>query len=197
LLEIFHALQEKEAMTGVVFPALAGALCWTFLEYGLHRFLGHDRRTWPNAFASEQTRHHSEGDYFAPTWKKALVAIVAVPVASAAAVGLGLQSGAIFGVSVVGMCVACEIAHRRAYTHRGSGAYGCYLRRHHFHHHFANPHSNYGVTSPLWDIAFGTWEKPGRVRVPAKLRMRWLVDPRTGDVHADLAADYELIRRAV
>lgn len=183
-------------MTSVVSAALAGVLFWTLLEYLLHRFLGHDRRTWPNAFANEHTRHHSEGDYFAPTWKKATIAIVAVPLATgAAALALGLKLGAVFGVSLVGMYVAYEVVHRRAHTHRGSGAYGRYLRRHHFYHHFANPRANHGVTSPLWDIVFGTWEAPGRVRVPVKLQMRWLVDPRTDDVYVDLAADYELIRR--
>jgi len=179
-----------------MFTALAGVLSWTLLEYLLHRFLGHDRRTWPNTFANEHTRHHSEGDYFAPTWKKALVTVVAVPLATAvAALALGLKLGAVFGVSLVGMYVTYEVIHRRAHTHRGIGRYGRYLRRHPFHHHFANPRANHGVTSPLWDFVFGTWEAPGRVRVPVKLQMRWLVDPRTGDVHANLAAHYELVRR--
>lgn len=184
-------------MTATVVTALAGIGTWTFAEYLLHRFLGHDRRTWPNAFASEHTRHHSEGDYFALAWKKALLALVAVPLLTAlASLGLGLGLGAVFGVSFVGMYVTYEVIHRRAHTHRGFGSYGRFLRRHHFHHHFGNPRSNHGVTSPLWDLVFRTQETPGRIRVPAKLQMRWLVDPQTGEIPADLAADYELIRRA-
>jgi sterol desaturase/sphingolipid hydroxylase (fatty acid hydroxylase superfamily) len=184
-------------MTGIGLTALAGIGSWTLVEYVLHRFFGHDRRTWPNAFAAEHTRHHSEGDYFAPTWKKAIVTVVAAPVVTAvAALGLGLQLGAIYGVSFVGMYVTYELIHRRAHTHRGRGPYGRYLRRHHFSHHFANPRANHGVTSPIWDLIFGTWQAPGRIRVPAKLQMCWLVDPRTGDVYEDLAADYEIVRRA-
>jgi sterol desaturase/sphingolipid hydroxylase (fatty acid hydroxylase superfamily) len=175
--------------------ACAGATLWSLAEYLLHRFLGHDRRTWPNAFATEHTRHHSEGDYFAPTSKKALVALVGVPIVSTlAALGLGTTLGIAFGASFVSMYVAYEWIHRRAHTHRGLGAYGRYLRRHHFHHHFGNPRANHGVTSPLWDLVFGTFEAPGRIRVPEKLCMRWLVDPRTGDVFADLAVFYELRR---
>jgi sterol desaturase/sphingolipid hydroxylase (fatty acid hydroxylase superfamily) len=181
----------------VLIAALAGIALWTLFEYLLHRFLGHDRRTRPNPFETEHTRHHSEGNYFAPTWKKALVSLAAVPLVTAVAallVGPGL--GLAFGVSFVGMYVTYEWIHRRAHTHRGLGAYGRFLRRHHFHHHFGNPRMNHGVTSPIWDLVFGTWEVPGRIRVPEKLRMQWLVDPATGDVRAEFAADYALLRRA-
>ena len=173
----------------------AGPATWSLVEYLLHRFLGHDRRTWPNGFATEHTRHHAEGDYFAPTWKKALVAIVAVPVVQAtASLVLDPAPALVFGASFVAAYVAYELIHRRAHTHRGVGRYGRLLRRHHLHHHFDNPRANHGVTSPVWDLVFGTYEAPGRIRVPEKLRMRWLVDPRTGDVFADLAPFYELRR---
>ena len=165
--------------------ALLGALTWTLLEYAMHRFLGHDRRTFPNPFGNEHTRHHSQGDYFAPAWKKALVALGGLAV-------VGLALGPAFALGFVSMYVVYEVVHRRAHTHRGVGAYGRYLRRHHFHHHFMNPRSNHGVTSPLWDVVFGTLETPGRIRVPRKLQMRWLVDPATGQVRADEQAHYEL-----
>jgi len=177
--------------------ALAGIGSWTLVEYLLHRFLGHDRRTWPNGFASEHTRHHSEGNYFAPAWKKAAITALGVPVVGAlAALAVGITPGAIYGAAFVGMYVIYEVIHRRTHTHHGRGAYGRYLRRHHFHHHFGDPRTNHGVTSPLWDLVFGTWQAPGRIRVPAKLQMCWLADPRTGEVYADLATDYEIVRRA-
>jgi sterol desaturase/sphingolipid hydroxylase (fatty acid hydroxylase superfamily) len=192
-----YSIAKAAAVHRIVLTVLAGISLWTLAEYLLHRFLGHDKRTRPNAFEAEHTRHHSEGNYFAPTWKKALVGVAGVPVVTTAAsmvIGRGL--GLVFGVSFVGMYVTYEWVHRRAHTHRGLGAYGRFLRRHHFHHHFANPRMNHGVTTPIWDIVCGTWQTPGRIRVPEKLRMQWLVDPDTGDVYADLAPDYELIRRA-
>lgn len=179
----------------IVAAALTGVLSWTLAEYLLHRFLGHDRRTGRNPFKDEHTRHHSEGDYFAPGLKKALVAGAALTVVfPLAAVVAGAAVGAAFAASFVSMYAAYELVHRRLHTHRGIGAWGRHLRRHHFHHHFVNPRANHGVTSPLWDFVFGTAERPARVRVPAKLCMGWLVDPSTGAVHADLARDYELTR---
>jgi sterol desaturase/sphingolipid hydroxylase (fatty acid hydroxylase superfamily) len=170
-----------------------GVASWTLAEYVLHRVLGHDRRTWPNPFADEHTRHHSRGNYFAPAWKKALVAGgTLVAVAAIAALVVGPQHALAYGAGFAAMYVAYEVVHRRIHTHRGIGAYGRWLRRHHFHHHFANPRANHGVTSPLWDFLFGTLEAPSRVRVPAKLAMTWLVDG-TGAVHADLAAHYDVV----
>jgi hypothetical protein len=174
-----------------------GIMLWTLLEYVLHRFLGHDRRTMPNFFSVEHTRHHSEGGYFAPTWKKALVAVVmsAVVTALVGAV-LDVSVAVPFAVGFVGMYVAYEVIHRRLHTHRGFGGVGRALRRHHFFHHFGNPRLNHGVTSPLWDIVFGTFEAPGVITVPEKLAMEWLVDPATGDVHTELATDWRLRRAA-
>ena len=70
------------------------------------------------------------------------------------------------------------------------------IQENHFYHHFGDPGANHGVTSPIWDMVFGTWQAPGRIRVPVKLQMCWLVEPRTGDVCEDLAAHYQLVRRA-
>lgn len=180
----------------ILVAMLSGAVLWTLLEYFIHRFLGHDRRTFPNPFGEEHARHHSEGDYFGPTWKKALVAVAVVgmmaPVATLVA---GHVYGPVFAVSFTVMYVAYEVVYRRAHTHRGINAYGRWLRRHHFHHHFGNPRMNHGVTSPVWDVVFGTLQKPGRIRVPRKLQMRWLVDPATGAVREDEAAYYELVGR--
>ncbi len=176
--------------------AFLGIATWSLAEYLLHRFLGHDKRTWPNAFATEHIRHHSQGDYFAPTYKKAGAALGALALVLPLAAWLvGWHHGAVFSGAFVAMYVTYEALHRRAHTHPGVGAYGKFLRRHHFHHHFGNPKSNHGVTSPIWDWAFGTLEPSTRVRVPEKLAMAWLLDPTTGDVRTEFTGAYELARK--
>ncbi len=183
-------------MLGNLIAVGLGILTWSLAEYFLHRYLGHDKRTWPNLFATEHIRHHSQGDYFAPSYKKALAALavllVFAPVSSLAVGGL---RGALFSGAFTAMYLTYEWLHRRAHTHAGIGAYGRFLRRHHFHHHFGNPKSNHGVTSPVWDWVFGTLEPPLRVRVPANLAMAWLLDPQTGDVRVEHADGYELVRK--
>jgi len=177
-----------------IFLALAlGIATWSLVEYLLHRFLGHDRRTMPNFFSVEHTRHHTEGDYFAPAWKKGLAALVtSVLVFLLLRLVVEPSLAIAYTAGFVGMYGIYELVHRRAHTHEGIGAYGRYLRRHHFHHHFGNPKANHGVTSPLWDLVFGSYESVEAVRVPAKLAMRWLVDPATGAVWERFAPHYRV-----
>jgi sterol desaturase/sphingolipid hydroxylase (fatty acid hydroxylase superfamily) len=33
------------------------------------------------------------------------------------------------------------------------------LKRQHMQHHFQNPDERYGVSTPIWDVAFGTWPR--------------------------------------
>ena len=63
-------------------------------------------------------------------------------------------------------------------------------------HHFVDARFNHGVTSPLWDVVFGTYRAPGVIPVPVKLKMQWLTDPQTGEVHAPFSAWYTLRGRA-
>jgi sterol desaturase/sphingolipid hydroxylase (fatty acid hydroxylase superfamily) len=180
----------------VLFALLLGVIAWTFLEYVIHRWLGHDSRTRPNPFAAEHVRHHSQGNYFAPSWKKALSAVLFTAVLIGPSIALaGVPAGSSFVAGLIAMYIAYEVVHRRDHTHPGRGSYMQFIRRHHFYHHFTDPRFNHGVTTPFWDWAFGTLRAPGRIRVPPKLAMRWLVDPNTGDVRSEHAKHYELIRK--
>jgi len=181
-------------MFHLIAALVLGVATWTFVEYALHRFLGHDRRTMPNFFSVEHTRHHSLGDYFAPTWKKGLVAMaVATAIFALTRALVATPLATAFTVGFTGMYMTYEIVHRRAHTHAGIGRYGRRLRRHHFHHHFGNPRANHGVTSPLWDVVFGTHEPATQIRVPRKLAMRWLCDPSTHDVATAFAGTYRIV----
>lgn len=178
----------------IVVAAVLGVLTWSFLEYVIHRFLGHHPRLMPNPFGVEHLRHHREGDYFAPSWKKvlaalALTALLSWPVTALVGAGPGLA----FLAGLMVMYAVYEVLHRREHTHGAVSAYGRWARRHHFAHHFSDSRCNHGVTSPVWDHVFGTYRAPGTVRVPAKLQMAWLVDPKTGQVRAEVADAFVLI----
>ena len=57
---------------------LSGVTLWTFMEYMLHRFLGHEHKG-KNFFKDEHSLHHQKVHYFAPATKKiAAAAIVSV-----------------------------------------------------------------------------------------------------------------------
>ena len=166
-----------------VVALLLGAFTWTFLEYVIHRWMGHDRRLRKTPFGIEHVRHHAEGDYFAPTWKKvAIASVVAAALCAPSIAVAGAAAGSAYVAGLMGFYAVYEVIHRRAHTHAGIGPYGRWVRRHHFHHHFVDGRTNHGVTSPLWDLAFRTYREPGVIKVPRKLCMRWLLDPRTGEI---------------
>jgi sterol desaturase/sphingolipid hydroxylase (fatty acid hydroxylase superfamily) len=182
-------------MTSLFAAFVCGIVGWTLAEYLIHRFLGHVFVRSRSPFTVEHLRHHATTDYFSPTSKKALAAAATLAaVAPLASLVAGRARGLAFAAGVVVMYVAYEVVHRRAHTHAPRGPYSRWVRRNHFTHHFLTPRTNHGVTSPVWDHVFGTHEPLGVVRVPARHAMPWLLDPATGDVRAELAADYRLQR---
>lgn len=170
-----------------------GAAVWSFAEYALHNWYGHLGRG-TNEFSREHLAHHANGNYFTAIGRKARMAAVAIGALGLLVFAvLGPVRGLAFTAGFLAMYVAYEVLHRRAHTHAPIGPYGRWLRRHHFHHHFRNPKANHGVTSPIWDLVFGTFERPGVVRVPRKQAMSWLLGA-DGEVDARHARDYELAR---
>jgi sterol desaturase/sphingolipid hydroxylase (fatty acid hydroxylase superfamily) len=162
----------------VIVSALLGVLTWTLLEYVIHRWGGHDRRYRKTPFGVEHIRHHAEGNYFAPTWKKLAIAAVVTGVLVVPAIALvGTARGVSYVVGLMAFYGVYEVLHRREHTHAGFGPYARWARRHHFHHHFVDGRTNHGVTSPLWDLVFGTYRTPGIIKVPPRLAMKWLEDP--------------------
>ncbi len=180
------------------YPLLAvllGVSTWSFLEYVIHRWLGHERSFRGNLFGIEHKRHHFEGDYFAPLSRKAPVAagaaiVLAIPAVLIAGPTIGLS----YVAGLIGFYLVYEVLHRREHTHPGLGAYGRWARRHHFFHHFVDARRNHGVTSPIWDFVFGTYTKPTIIKVPARLCMPWLTDPQTGEIRPEHADSFALAK---
>ncbi len=173
----------------------AGGVAWTLLEYVLHRFVFHGASA-TRLGAKEHRRHHAQVDYFAPWWQKALAALaVTAVVLPVAVVGIGAAAGVCFSTGFIATYLLYELLHRRAHTHPPRGAYGRWLRRNHFAHHFADPRRAQGVTTPVWDRVFGTRLPVSRVRVPRRLAMPWLVDV-DGEIRPAYAGDYELVGSA-
>lgn len=177
----------------MILAVLLGATGWTLAEYCIHRWAGHDRRLTGNPFGVEHITHHSKGNYFSPTYKKIVTAtVVGGMMLGPAALVAGWAHGAAFVIGFVISYLLYELFHRWEHVHPGLNAYGRWARRHHFYHHFHDPKVNHGVTTPVWDIVFGTYRQPDVIRVPRRLAMPWLVDPDTQDVREGLGDWYQL-----
>jgi sterol desaturase/sphingolipid hydroxylase (fatty acid hydroxylase superfamily) len=179
----------------VLLGAAGGLLAWTLLEYIIHNVLGH----WPKGktFVSrEHLQHHKDITYFSPLAKKLRGA---VPVLGVLGGGLTWLVGVPFGLgflaSVVAGWVTYEWLHQSIHVNGPRSRYGRWAARHHLAHHFMRPNVNHGVTTPIWDIVFGTYENYPVVRVRRQdaALLPWLeralAEPAAG---AGFLSDYEI-----
>ena len=170
-----------------------------------HPHIGHGKKRtkpsgWgqlsPSGFAYEFNRehlaHHADPSYFAATWRKALFAGTAVPVLGGLlSPVLGPRRAASFALGLSATYLGYEVVHRTLHTRAPGGRYGRWARRHHLLHHHKTPRNNHGVTSALWDHAFGTHLPAERVRIPRHVAPKWLTED--GKVRPEYQSDYELV----
>lgn len=172
-----------------------GLALWSLGEYVLHRFAMHELRG--RGLASrEHLRHHAERDSVLESWYLAWTGVLLVGAGWGALGTLVVGTvGPALGLGWVAGYGFYDWIHWRAHRRPVAHPYERWVRRHHFHHHFGHPMANQGVTTPIWDLVFGTYERvDGPVRVPRRLAMVWLLDDH-GEVRPEYATDYELVGR--
>jgi sterol desaturase/sphingolipid hydroxylase (fatty acid hydroxylase superfamily) len=144
---------------------LVGLFAWTLVEYVMHRFVFHfpPRTPWQERLSFLfHGVHHAQ-----PMVKSRLVMPPAVSIPLAAfwygvlylvvgvLFGAGAWIGPVFAGLVLGY-VAYDLTHYATHHFKVRWAPYQYIRRYHLHHHTQTPQKRFGVTSPLWDIVFGT-----------------------------------------
>lgn len=139
-----------------------GALAWTLIEYGLHRFVFHwteVREPWKTLASGLHMAHHGSTD--------TADLIIAPPVASLsfgilfyllfALVTWSLRDAAALEVGIFAGYLYYEWVHFMSHRFHPRTALGKYLRKYHLQHHFRDGDRQFGVTNPFWDIIFKTY----------------------------------------
>ncbi len=142
-----------------------GLFLWTFAEYTLHRFLFHHKPTSPRQeriFFLFHGIHHAQ-----PQVKTRLVMPLPVSVPMALIfyglfyliVGRLLGGAAwvnpLMGGFLAGY-LAYDLTHYATHHFAMRSGYAKFIKRHHMAHHYKDPDTRFGVSSPLWDYAFRT-----------------------------------------
>ena len=138
---------------------LVGLVLFSFVEYCFHRWLFHgsvELLEQGHRKHHEQPQAHDSLPFFLPP----LVALALVGVLSAflpATVALLFTGGMAAGYAAYGLTHSTfhNVRFRHALARRWAAA-------HHIHHF--HPGSNFGVTTPLWDIVLRTRYAPERIR---------------------------------
>jgi sterol desaturase/sphingolipid hydroxylase (fatty acid hydroxylase superfamily) len=142
-----------------------GLFLFSLVEYGLHRWLFHGK---PNSMRDGHDQHHVDPRGFGalpfflpPLGMLALARLLALVVPVGAAL---LLSGALAaGYAAYGLAhMVIHAVRFRMPTARRWAA------NHHIHHY--HPDSNFGVTTPLWDILFATHRSPAQRRQALEVR---------------------------
>ncbi len=139
---------------------LLGMLVWTLLEYGLHRVVFH----WPARSAWGQRVvflmhgcHHADPD---DPLRAVMPPVASLPVALACyGVAALVLSGPARDATFAGLLIGFlhyDLTHWACHQARMAGPLGRRLKRHHLRHHYVGADGNYGVGTPLWDMAFGS-----------------------------------------
>jgi sterol desaturase/sphingolipid hydroxylase (fatty acid hydroxylase superfamily) len=146
---------------------LAGVFWWSLLEYLLHRFAFHMKGP---LFGKRHLAHHAN------LQKKRLAVAPWQSMVGGAALHwlvlwplLGVASTAIFFVGFIGGYAAYEWVHFATHYVVPKTAVGRYLRAYHLAHHHRTPKARFGVTSPLWDVVFGTYAPVPKGKAPVKV----------------------------
>ena len=158
------ALQDPE-VTPLKFMVLfaGGLLSWTLIEYFLHRLVFHwtdVKEPWKSLASGLHRAHHASA--------KAADLIIAPPVASLgfailiyllfALVTQSVTVAAVLETGVFAGYLVYEWVHFMSHRFYPRTKAGKYLRKYHLQHHFRDEDRQFGVTSPFWDIVFGTYK---------------------------------------
>ncbi len=95
---------------------------------------------------------------------------LAALVASVYAVIFGSWWTAIFGGTVLGY-LGYDWMHYYTHHAKPKNPFGRFMRRFHFEHHFGTAYSQFGLSSPLWDLFLGSfWTTKALQRKPSQTR---------------------------
>lgn len=149
------------SVTTALLGIASGIFSWTLIEYFLHRFPYHlqtEKEPWRFLTSGFHLLHHE-----IPNSREYIVAPILMTMATFLVI-LGLASLVTQSLSLAGLWgsgvaigyLVYEWIHFEAHHGKPRTAIGRYLKQYHMIHHFADSDNYFGVSSPIWDMAFGT-----------------------------------------
>lgn len=173
---LYVALTGLTWWTGLLAFA-AGVVITSLIEYCLHRFAFHfvpkSQAGRLNHFILHGYHHEFPNDPMRLVLPPIGIWPVAVVVGVVYWLAFGPYFWPIYGGTALGY-ILYDWLHYYTHHFNPKGGPGKWLKRYHMLHHFDSPHHRFGITSPLWDLVFGTfmpleqsWRKQEREKAAA------------------------------
>lgn len=157
------ALGQGLPLAGVVVTTLSGLFFWTLAEYLLHRFVFHfkPQRAWQEriAYLIHGIHHDQPQDATRLVMPPVAALIIALVLYLSFRVVLGVEWVRPFFSGFIGGYLCYDYIHFGIHHFRPRGPVGRFLKDHHMKHHFMMHGARWGVSSPLWDMVFGTMQE--------------------------------------
>lgn len=142
-----------------------GVVITSLIEYFLHRFAFHFKPKSESGRLNHFILHGYHHEFPNDPMRLVLPPIGIWPVAAVVGVvyyfAFGSYFWPVFGGTALGY-IAYDWLHYYTHHFNPKGGPGKWLKRYHMMHHFDSPHHRFGITSPLWDLVFGTYMPLGR-----------------------------------
>jgi sterol desaturase/sphingolipid hydroxylase (fatty acid hydroxylase superfamily) len=142
---------------------LAGLVIWTFSEYWLHRIVFHWEPDHPIGSRFHFIMHGVHHDHPNDPLRLVMPPAASIPLAALFFLIFTLIFGTpaaypTFAGFIAGYLVY-DYTHFHLHHHVPKTAAGKQLREQHMRHHFQDHRYGYGVSTPIWDVAFRTLPK--------------------------------------
>jgi dihydroceramide fatty acyl 2-hydroxylase len=156
-------ISETRSLTSILFLCLTGVLSWSLIEYFLHRMVFHfeaqSEKGRSRVYAMHLS-HHAEpknmDDLFASLRLSFPLALIYCLLAWAV---MGSWQATVYlftGLTAGYFCY--ELLHYQAHHRSPRSRLFRYLKKYHLLHHHQSSARRFGVTSPVFDYLFGTFQ---------------------------------------
>ncbi len=149
--------------TGLFF---AGLLIFTLVEYTMHRFLFHIGTKTKKREKFQYTLHGVHHEYPKDKERLAMPPVMSITIATTLLFGLRFVLNDMVFAFLPGFLVGYAgylAMHYILHTFKARKGFFNFLWANHAVHHYKDQTKAYGVTSPLWDIVFGTMPKKSQL----------------------------------
>ncbi|MBI4535398.1 MAG: sterol desaturase family protein [Ignavibacteriae bacterium] len=141
---------------------LAGVLTWTLTEYLLHRFVFHYEPTSNWGKQLHFLMHGVHHDYPNDSLRLVMPPVISLPLALTFYLLfywlIGERATWAFFPGFIFGYLCYDMIHYATHHFSMKGPIRIWVKQHHMRHHYQTDDYNYGVSSPLWDFVFGTYQ---------------------------------------
>ena len=152
---------------------LAGVLIWTLTEYWLHRLVFHWTKDTPRGRRIHFLLHGVHHDYPNDRDRLVMPLLTSGPLAIIFyclfyfVLGGPTHAEPVYAGMALGY-LTYDGTHYAVHHFKQTSRLGRYLKRHHMLHHHADHSGGFGVSSPLWDVVFGTMPQVKKLAPPKR-----------------------------